>query len=198
LHIQSFLVHFSTITAIMLTQSISFLPIANIESYEIQAFGTQAIPAAPARFGFQVDVQADAGMKQILFGLISTETPSRAQQPIGFGVRIDLERGEIWDAVNDTGLVGWLEEHLAEFSETGHILLSLEIERTGNALLPKLQVGGEEWLYPAVRSIDAAELSAIAGFNNDGQVLTPTNTVFSNPSLWSEQKSEQREPKIER
>ena len=164
------------------------LPLTELEAFDLLSFGSQAIPSTPVRFGFQIDLQTHAGMSEIVFGLVNPAKPSRVQQPVGFGVRIHLDRGEIWDVVNDSGLVGWLEEPLGctEGSD-GKVLLSLEIERTGNALLPKLQIGGEEWLYPALRSIDALELTAVAGCTALPGRSSPAAEAFSNPSLWAEQ-----------
>ncbi len=159
----------------------------DLESFDLLSFGSQSIPSAPVRFGFQVDIQLHSSISEIMFGLVYPADFCRAEQPIGFGVRIDLERGEIWDVVNDSGLVGWLEQPLgsAEGSQ-GTALLSLEIERTGSALLPKLQIGGEEWLYPAMRSIDALELTAVAGCRALPSRSAPAVQVFSRPTLWSE------------
>lgn len=157
------------------------LPQLDSSDFEVLSFGEQCLPSTPVRFGFQVDLKVQPGLKEVVFGLVNATPAVRSKQPMGFAIRIDLERGEIWDIINDSGLVGWLEQPLAG-SSTDRVLLSLEIERAGSALLPKLQVGGEEWLYPALRCNEDLQLSAVAGTNT--RVNAPD--VFSNPALWSE------------
>lgn len=165
------------------------LPQVEIEAFDLLNFGEQSIPSAPVRFGFQVDLSANPGLSEVVFGLINPDNGTRLSQPVGFAIRIDLERGEIWDIINDSGLVGWLEEPLSDASNRGdgRVLLSLEIERAGSALLPKLQIGGEEWLYPALRSSDALNLIAVAGCCAHPGKSAPAVQAFSNPTLWSEQ-----------
>jgi hypothetical protein len=155
--------------------------------FDLLTFGNQSVPTTPVRFGFQVDVRVHSGMSELMFGFISAESGNRLPGQTGFGVRIDLERGEIWDVVNDSGMVGWLEQPLgAEGSEDGKVLLSLEIERAGSALLPKLQIGGEEWLYPAVRSTEPLELVAVAGCKAKMGHSALAVAAFSGPSVWAE------------
>jgi hypothetical protein len=168
---------------------LSFTPIQipqlDAQDFDLLSFGEQCLPNTPVKFGFQVDLKVQPGMREIVFGLVNLNQGRVAQQPAGFAIRIDLERGEIWDIMNDSGLVGWLERPLigATSGSESHLLLSLEIERAGSALLPKLQIGGEEWLYPALRSSESLQLSAVAGTN----ARVSAEAAFSNPALWSEE-----------
>lgn len=157
------------------------LPQMDSSDFEVLSFGEQCLPSTPVRFGFQVDLKVQPGLTEVVFGLVNANQNRAQTQPLGFAIRIDLERGEIWDVINDSGLVGWLEQPLASLGNE-RILLSLEIERAGSALLPKLQIGGEEWLYPALRSNEAIQLAAVAGTN----ARVNAQDAFSNPTLWSE------------
>ena len=163
------------------------LPDVEFESFDVLNFGTVAAPAKPSRFGFQVDVTPSVALGQVVFGLM--QEPHRpGMQRIGFGVRVDLERGEIWDIVNGSGLIGWVEAPLGSTADgkPESILFSLEIERIGSALLPKLQIGGEEWLYPAVRSLETLDFTAIAGCNGVSNQPLEADDVLANASIWSE------------
>ena len=161
------------------------LPDAEFESFELLNFGSVEVPAEPVRFGFQIDLTPSVLLSQVVFGLVQKGgkpgTPNRA----GFAVRLDLDRGEIWDMVNNSGLIGWIDEPQGYVSAGSQepILLSFEIERIGSALLPKLQVGGEEWLYPAVRSMDGMEFVAVAGCS---AAHLEGLELFSNAAVWSE------------
>ncbi len=159
-----------------------------LDSFDLLNYGTLEVPSGPVRFGFQVDLSPNAVLREAVFGLIQ-QGSSEAGKPIGFAIRIDLERGEIWDLVNDSGLIGWVDRAIG-FSAAGGdepLLLSLEIERVGSAFLPKLQIGGEEWLYPAIRSIAALDFAALAGSkaSRNSSSIEP-HEIFGNPSLWCE------------
>lgn len=163
------------------------LPEAELESFDTLNFGTVSVPARPSRFGFQVDVTPTPGMNEVVFGLVQSPAGSRSGKPrLGFAVRVDLERGEIWDLVNGSGLIGWVETPLGCAGSDRTFLLSLEIERIGSALLPKLQVGGEEWLYPAVRSTDALDFVAIAGCAGSTRDSAAHHSHLVKPSVWCE------------
>ena len=160
--------------------SVSLLD-SQFESFDLLNFGAISVPAKPSRFGFQLDVNPSADLREVVFGLMEKETETSGKR-VGFAVRIDLDRGEIWDIVNGSGLIGWVESPLGSNAEgkAESFLLSLEIERLGSALLPKLQVGGEEWLYPAVRSQDELEFMALAGCGGSGE----SEAMLSKPTIW--------------
>lgn len=164
------------------------LPDSEFAAFDMLNFGSVAAPSGPARFGFQVDVTPSALLSQVVFALVRDASDSDSPHRAGFGVRVDLERGEIWDIVNGSGLIGWLEEPLgAQAGERRQpILFSLEIERIGSALLPKLQVGGEEWLYPAVRSTEHMDFLAVGGCKGSALSGVSAESALANASVWSE------------
>ena len=159
----------------------------SLDTFEWVGFGTLSVPSKPVRFGFQVDVVPTAPYPEIAFGIVERE-PSGGALGVGFAVRIDLERGEIWDLVNNSGLVGWIEHPLGlnVYSSEEPMLLSWEVERIGSVLIPKLQVGGEEWLYPSIRSVVPLELTAVAGCSAE---QAPPQDWFLHPALWQEERS---------
>lgn len=148
-------------------------------------FGTLTVPSKPMRFGFQIDIVPTSPGPDIAFGVVQRD-PAKGSFGIGFAVRIDVERGEIWDLVNDSGLVGWLENPLGihAYSQEEPMLLSWEIERIGSVLIPKLQVGGEEWLYPSIRCAESLQLTALAGCTVDHDNAAE---LFLHPALWHEE-----------
>jgi len=162
------------------------LPDVEFEAFHLVGYGQLPAPSVPSRFGFQVDLKHVTGVQEIVFGLVQPANGRASAQRVGFAVRVNLELGEIWDLVNGSGMIGWLEEPAgwAEGERQESLLLSLEIERVGSALLPKLQVGGEEWLYPAIRCGEELEFMAIAGCEQ-GSDHMPAE-CFSNPTVWSE------------
>lgn len=162
------------------------LPEAQFEGFDVLNFGTLTVPAKPSRFGFQLDVTPTPSLTHVVFGLVQPSSTPRGKARVGFAVRIDLERGEIWDLINDSGLIGWVETPLGCDGESPTFLLSLEIERIGSALLPKLQVGGEEWLYPAVRSLESLDFIAISGCGGASHPQPEAYAHLTKPTVWCE------------
>src|SRR5687768_15286449 len=116
--------------------------------FDLVGFGQVTVPEHPLRFGFQLDIVPANVPSHLLFGLVSSVRDGRGSaRSHGFVVRLDLETGEIWDALNDSGLIGWIDspQTLSRFTEEEPMLLSWEVEHLGCALIPKLQIGNEEW-----------------------------------------------------
>ena len=163
------------------------LPEAEFESFELLNFGNLQVPTEAVRFGFQIDLTPSVLLSELVFGLVQKGKKAGMTDRLGFAVRLDLDRGEIWDVLNNSGLIGWIDEPQSYISADSQepILLSLEIERIGSALLPKLQIGGEEWLYPALRSVEGLEFVAVAGCT---AAHAEGLELFSNAALWCEPK----------
>lgn len=158
----------------------------SLDAYDWVSYGTLDLPAKPVRFGFQLDFVPPAFQcPQIVFGLVERDHATGAIHT-GFAVRFDLDTCEIWDLINETGMVGWIENPLGRhaFSEDDPMLLSWEVERLGAALIPKLQIGGEEWLYPSVRCPGQSHLTAIAGCSTGEGI---PQDLFLHPAVWREE-----------
>lgn len=155
-------------------------------SHDLVTFGRITIPDIKIRFGFQLDIVPSLCPNHVLFGLVGP-TPSPDGKPIhGFVVRVNTESGEIFDALNDAGLVGWIENPLGmhAFTDEEPLLLSWEVEHTGAALIPRLCIAGEEWLYPSIHCEVGESLDTIAGCRSeDGD----PKQLFLHPALWREQ-----------
>ena len=158
-------------------------------SFDLAGFGQICVPTHPMRFGFQVDiVPTTVPGRNVLFGLVGRLRDEAGHgRSVGFAVRIDLESGEVWDMINDTGLIGWLptddRHNLARFTDEEPMLLSWEVEHLGAALIPRLQIAGEEWLYPAVQRREPMILDTVAGCVGPRGCALET---FLHPAVWRE------------
>jgi hypothetical protein len=63
------------------------------------------------------------------------------------------------------------------------MLMSWEVEHLGNALIPRLHIGGEVWLYPAIKAYDSLTMDTLAGGEGD---KGSTMTAFMHPAVWRE------------
>ncbi len=93
----------------------------------------------------------------------------------GVGVSIDPDTGEVFDTTNGSGIVGYLDEMPLEVNLP--TFLCLEFEKIKRIYIPKLTVGEEKILHPALHLPDIRSLSLVVGSTaGDG-------AVYENPHL---------------
>lgn len=156
--------------------------------FHTQSYGSLLLPDHPIRFGFQVDIVPENCPNSIVFGIVSREPANGTHaKTTGFAVRVDLEMREVWDALNKSGLVGWVEhpQGLAGFTDEEPLLLGWEIEYHGHALIPKLVVADQQWLYPAIQCPNPVVMETVIGWQ--GQWERDPRSTFLHPALWREQ-----------
>jgi hypothetical protein len=164
----------------MFSSAQPLLPLGSLEGFTERLYSKVSVPAGPERFGFQIEVTPSVVLSHTFVSLAEPE--SAGVDRIGFGVLIDWERREIWDVMNGSGLLGWMDEEMLQERDT--VQISLRVERIGNALLPSLVVGGEEWLYPARRSSSALELQFRAGSRSNTSRPVDPSDVFDDAYAW--------------
>ncbi len=158
-----------------------------IKDFSVESLGHLIVPDYPIRFGFQIDVVPENCPSQIIFGLAARDPVNGGTaKSYGFAVRIDFENREIWDVLNGAGLVGWVEHPLglAGYTDEEPLLLGWEIELHGHNLIPKLQVGDQQWLYPTIHCPDATTMEAVVGW--EGEWENGTRGFVMHPALWRE------------
>jgi len=154
-------------------------------SFDLVSFGSVVVPAHPLRFGFQVDiVPFQNACQQVIIALVSRDVEVRngSAHTHGFAVRVDLETGEIWDLLNDSGLVGWIERPMDSFTDEEPLTLNWVVEHYGSALIPKLQIADEVFLYPALRYTPDMVMDTVTGSNLGYGAVTN----FMHPAVWKE------------
>jgi len=141
-------------------------------------YGSIQVRQTTEVFGFQIRACNPMAHPSLIFAIAADSAEKNAQ----FAVRVDLDTGEIWDVANKTGVIGWLEHDLwPNVSEEYPLILRWEVEHTGSALIPRLQIGEEEWLYPSVLFPGEAKFSATAGHS---QANVEISDVFSPGYVW--------------
>lgn len=155
--------------------------------FQVQSYGSLVLPNHPIRFGFQVDIVPENCPRTILFGLISRDPVNGGSaKTSGFAVKVDLEMREVWDVLNGSGLVGWVEHPmgLAGFTDEEPLLLGWEIEFHGQSLIPKLVVADQQWLYPAIQCPHPVVMESLVGWTGGWQA--DSRDIFLHPALWRE------------
>ena len=154
-------------------------------TFDLLSFGDILVPDHPLRFGFQVDiVPSQNACRQIVIALVSKqrEAGEPTERTHGFAVRVDLETGEIWDLLNDSGLVGWIERPMNSFTDEEPLLLNWEVDHHGAALIPRLQIANEVFLYPALLYTDGMVMETVAGSESE----SGAQATFLHPAVWKE------------
>ena len=155
--------------------------------YQLESLGHLIVPEFSSRFSFQVDIVPSECPDRLVFGLV-TRNPANAAnaQTTGFVARIDLEQLEVWDHLQGQGVLGALEPEggLEACSDEEPLLLSWEIELHGQSLLPRLMIGGQQFLYPAIHCPNPTLLEAIVGCA--GPWTGDARNLFLHPALWRE------------
>lgn len=148
---------------------------ATLDQYTISQHGRVMVHEGTTSFGFQMRVENVDVRPSLVFALTTNKINDLGQ----FAVHIDLTTGEISDIANKTGVIGWLEQDIYEAIDESHpLMLRWEVEHIGGALIPRLQIGDEEWLYPSVLFSGKAKYTAVAGYhtplNHAGSMFSPT------------------------
>jgi hypothetical protein len=132
-----------------------------------------------------MDIHPAESPEAIWFGLLATDETA-PEIKAGMAVRIDLARGEVWDAVNGMGLLATLETGplgLGRYDAEDSLLIRLKVEKCGQNLLPTLQIGDDVCLYPAISAtaFEHTPLKAVAGAVQPGRDAEP---FCHYPAFW--------------
>ena len=147
--------------------------------FELHHHGKILVRECTNWFGFQISASNPVPHPSLYFTL--HQEPS-TPNPVQFGVRVDLETGEIWDIANKCGVIGCLEQGLWPKSDDPYpITLRWEVEHTGSVLIPRLHIGDEEWLYPSLLFPGESHFVATTGHNLEG---SSTSALFSPGYVW--------------
>jgi hypothetical protein len=152
-----------------------------LQPFRVRSHGRVHVQKRTLNFGFQIRARDTVPHPALIFGLAQVHSPGPLAR---FVMRLDLETGEVWDAANDTGLLGQVNTSHWNMSEHGQPL-RWEIERTGSALLPRLHLGDEEILYPS--QLFPAEALFVAFTGHDLEGVDP-RVIFSPGYVWCQDK----------
>ena len=145
--------------------------------YAVRRVDTTAVPDHRTTLVFEGDLHHGERSQKLFIGLMETDSLGVASRSPGIGVAIDLGTGLVTDLVNDQGVLGYLENPPGE--SEGPLHVRVEVETIGRVLLPRILVGDDVILHPALY-LDAQEgLSALVGTS----VHPPGDARFENAVL---------------
>ncbi len=145
--------------------------------YAVRRVDTTAVPDHRMTLVFEGDLHHGERSQKIFLGLMETDAVGIVPHSPGIGIAIDLQTGLVTDLVNNQGVLGYLENPPGEAEGPVHV--RVEVETIGRVLLPRIFVGDDVILHPALY-LDALEgLSALVGTS----VHPPGDARFDNAVL---------------
>src|SRR5258708_5561388 len=77
-----------------------------LQAFRIRSHGRIQVLRLTQRFGFQIRARDTVPHPALMFGLAQVDGNGRNAR---FAVRVEMDSGEVWDAANDGGLLGFIE-----------------------------------------------------------------------------------------
>ena len=90
-----------------------------LQPFRVRSHGRVHVRKVTLNFGFQIRARDTVPHPALIFGLAQVHSAGPLAR---FVTRIDLESGEVWDAANDTGLLGHINTANWQVCEDGHPL----------------------------------------------------------------------------
>lgn len=129
--------------------------------YAVRRVDTASMPDRRSTIVFECDLLQGHRCQKVFLGLMETDSVGIASRSPGVGIAVDLQTGLVTDVVNDQGVLGYLEN--APVETDGPLHVRIEVDTIGRVLLPRIIVGSDVILHPALY-LDAQEgLSALVG-----------------------------------
>jgi hypothetical protein len=133
---------------------------------------------------FEIEMRMNLPGEHLFVGLLDAEQP---ESPVmtehdGIGISINSESGEVVDVLNGQGVIGYLDEFPVQSDMT--TFLCLEFEKIKRIYIPKLTVGEEKILHPALHLRDIPTMSLVVGTS-----AMTNGAIYENPHLMVTQRN---------
>ena len=159
------------------TRSQSMIYSAENNLFAVNRVDTAAVSEKQTTLVFECDLHQGVRNQKVFLGLMETENLGVATNSPGIGVAVDLQTGLVTDVVNDQGVLGYLENAPGEAGGPVHVRIEVEVH--GRVVLPRIRVGEDEILHPALYLDPHGGLSALLGTS----VYPPGDARFENARL---------------
>ena len=132
---------------------------------------------------FEIEMRMMQPGEHLFLGLLdATGAPSRVMsEHEGIGISINSATGEVVDVLNDQGTIGYLDE--VPSSSNLSTFICLEFEKIKRIYIPKLTVGEEKILHPALHLREIPVMSLVVGSS-----ALENGAIYENPHLMIKQR----------
>lgn len=136
-------------------------PESSEEKFAISRAGIAAVSDRSSEVYFDIECTHFHNEQKILIGLVDSAKLTDDYLSQGLGVAINPKTGEIRDLINGQGIIGYLEE--APLEPYKAVRMAVEIEKIGNVYIPRIIVGDETILHPALYIGTLQSMAALVG-----------------------------------
>lgn len=155
----------------------SILYSADNTLFSVQQVACVDVPGERSDIHFEVTCEGVNHEQTLFLALIEAESPSISDSCPGLVVSISLGDGEVKDLANDQGVIGYFDG--APFERGQPLPISVDLDVIGKVCIPKITIGGESLLHPAMQLQRRDRLGALVG-----HTLTSVGSItFENAAL---------------
>ena len=130
---------------------------------------------------FEVELELSHDNQRLFLGLMDTHRTNEKSMSMqsGIAVSINTKNGELRDPINDQAPIGNINQKLLDYEAPN--FLCLEFEKIISIYIPKLTIGEEKILLPAIHLPELRSMSIVVGssagdwaakFNNPHLLVT--------------------------
>ncbi|MFP6873141.1 MAG: hypothetical protein VCA55_06475 [Verrucomicrobiales bacterium] len=154
------------------------------QKFNVTRLHDATMPMDSGEVVFEIELRILQPGQHLFFGLLDAQQPeSRVMaEHRGIGVSIDTDSGEVVDVLNAQGVIGYLDDVPMELHVS--TFLCLEFEKIKRIYIPKLTVGEEKILHPALHLAELPAMSLVVGTTALGN-----GAIYENPHLMIKQRN---------
>ena len=130
---------------------------------------------------FEIELELSHDNQRLFLGLMDTHRINEKSMSMqsGIAVSINTKNGELRDPINDQAPIGNINQKLLDYEAPN--FLCLEFEKIKSIYIPKLTIGEEKILLPAIHLPELRSMSIVVGssagdwaakFNNPHLLVT--------------------------
>ena len=127
---------------------------------------------------FEVELDLSDDNQRLFLGLMDTHRTNEKSMSMqsGIAVSINTKNGELRDPINDQNVIGSINTNSLDYESPN--FLCLEYEKIKSIYIPKLTIGEEKILLPAIHLPELRSISIVVGSSG-----ADWPAKFSNPHL---------------
>jgi hypothetical protein len=146
------------------------------QSFNIARIYDAEIDTTEGELIFEIELRLRHTNQQVFFGILTTPQAGSGSSAMeyGIGVSIDPQTGEVRDVVNGQGVIGHLELTPMEMNEA--TFLCIAAEKLNRIFIPKITVGEDKMLHPALHIERCTQMSLVVGTTDMSR-----GAIFENP-----------------
>ena len=148
------------------------------QSFHLSRIHDTQIDLISGEVVLEIELELFDDDQKIFLGLMNTHRVNETSMSLqsGIAVTINTKNGELRDPINDQNSIGNINQKLLDYDAPN--FLCLEFEKIKSIYIPKLTIGEEKTLLPALHLPEFGSLSIVVGSSAEDWAAK-----FDNPHL---------------